>query len=540
MKRSGKSAVGASVHSFPFVRSSVLKTSVPLLLAACLFLAVSAGDSAAAGPNWLPGFPLRAGENVLLMWMPFPGAASYNLYRGETPGGPYRKIGTINMNNFMDPSVPTSKTFYYVLKPVIGGKEGEASPEVVIVGVEPMKAPRFTGHLLTAENKISLMWDSVPSAAFYNLYRSDAGKNQFNLLSSVQDTKYTDTAVQVGKGYDYRVSAVSTTNVESGRSSTYKVMIEIKKEEVKQKVLAFVKKPVKFLSNAYGDEKAEFSAPKKIDFDSKGNWYVVDGRGVVQMLDRDGNFVKMFGEGERGKPLTGSPTGLFVHRSGGDDVYVSYLFPGIVRKFNSEGKLLFEFAPGKPDERTAPNTGFDPTPTDVAVAKDGTIWVVENAYVQILQFNRNGKELKRIGLPRGNSKRDVKNRDMTVPTFIYIGPRTGNLFVSETAGQRVSIFSPQGVRLGTLGGSGTGVGNFLNPNGISASDEGDLLVVDSATGKVEVFDEDGTYKYTFHDAGKPQGRETELGTTVSSAQFKGRVAVCENLASKVSFYEITK
>jgi DNA-binding beta-propeller fold protein YncE len=541
MMREGKFAPGGSGHSFPVESACAWKRIVPVFLAVFLSLAISAGESRAAGPSWLPGFPLRAGENVLLMWMPFPGAGSYNVYRGEKPGGPYQKIGTINMNNYMDPSVPSTKTCYYILKPVIGGKEGEASPEVAIMGVEPMKAPKFTGHLLTAENKVSLAWDAVPTAAFYNLYRSDGGKGQFNLLSSVQDTKHTDTAVQVGKGYDYRVSAVSTTNVESAKSSIHKVVIEVRKEDPQQqKALTFVKKPVKFLKNVYGDEKAEFSAPKKVDFDSKGNWYVVDGRGVIQLLDRDGNFVKVFGDREPGKPLTGIPIALFVNRLAADDVYVAYLAPGIVRKFSNEGKLLLEFAPDKPDPRTAPNTGFDPAPTDVAVAKDGTIWVVENAYFQVLQFDQGGKELKRIGLPRGNRDRDPKNRDMTVPTYICIGPRTGKLFVSETAGQRVSIFSPQGARLGTLGGSGTGVGNFLNPNGISASDEGDLLVVDSAMGKVEVFDEDGTYKHTYHDAGKPQGKETERGTTVSAALFKGRIAVCENLASKVSFYGIVK
>jgi len=517
--------------------------TVAIFLAACLSLAISAGESKAAGPNWLPGFPLRAGENVLLMWMPFPGAASYNVYRGDMQGGPYKKIGSINTNNYMDPSVPSTKTCYYILKPVIGGKEGEPSQEAVIMGVEPMKAPKFTGHLLTAENKVSLVWDSVPSAAFYNLYRSDGGKGQFNLLSSVQDTKYTDSAVQVGKGYDYRVSAVSNTNVESPRSPIHKVVIEVRREEApqeQQKALTFVKKTVKFLQSVYGDDRAEFSAPKKVDFDSKGNWFVVDGRGVIQLLDNDGNFVKFFGERDPGKPLTGTPVGIFINRLAGDDVYVAYLSPGIVRKFSSEGKLLLEFAPGIPDPKLAPNTGFEPAPTDVAVARDGTIWVVENSYFQILQFDQNGKELKRIGLPRGNKDRDPKNKDMTVPTYIYIGLKTGKLFVSETAGQRVSIFSPQGVRLGTLGGSGTGVGNFLNPNGISATVEGDLLVVDSATGKVEVFDEEGTYKYTFFDAGKPKGKETELGTPVSSALFKGKIAVCENLNSKVSFYEIVK
>lgn len=541
--KNGRSAMSASGVTHSVVRTYPWKKMVAIILAACLSLGISAGESAAAGPNWLPGFPLRAVETVLLMWMPYPGAGSYNLYRGEKPGGPYQKVGTMNANNYMDPSVPSTKTYYYILKPVVGGKEGDASPEVVIMGVEPMKAPKINGHLLTAENKVSLMWDSVMSAAFYNLYRSEAGKGQFNLLSSIQDTKYTDTAVQVGKGYDYRVSAVSNTNVESPRSPIHKVVIEVRKEDPQQeqqKALTFVKKPVRFLKNVYGDEKAEFSAPKKVDFDSKGNWYVVDGRGVIQLLDQDGNFVKMFGEGEQGKRLTGFPTGLFVHRTAGDEVYVAYLSPGIVRKFNSDGKLLLEFAPGKPGARTAPNTGFDPSPTDVAAAKDGTIWVVENAYFQVIQFDQNGKELKRIGLPRGNKDRDPKNRDMTVPTYIYIGLKTGKLFVSETAGQRVSIFSPQGARLGTLGGSGTGVGNFLNPNGISESEEGDLLVVDSVTGKVEVFDEEGTYKHTYFDAGKPQGKETELGTTVSAALFKGRIAICENLASKVSFYEIVK
>src|SRR5512138_262452 len=172
--------------------------------AACAFLAVFlAAQAFAAGPSMMAGFPLRAGANVMLMWMPFPGATTYNVYRGEAPGGPYQKMAEVPMNMHTDANVPTDKSYYYVVKAVVGGKEGDPSSEVVMKGLEPIVTPKFIGDLITPDNKLALRWEANPKAAFYNLYRSESEKGEFTLLSSVQDSKFTDGKVEVGKTYYY-------------------------------------------------------------------------------------------------------------------------------------------------------------------------------------------------------------------------------------------------------------------------------------------------------------------------------------------------
>jgi hypothetical protein len=75
---------------------------------------------------------------VQLTWSPVLGAASYNVYRSEQSGGPYVKIGdtTSAYSTYLDTTVKTGTTYYYVVGPVVDGKElcmsNQASAKPVI------------------------------------------------------------------------------------------------------------------------------------------------------------------------------------------------------------------------------------------------------------------------------------------------------------------------------------------------------------------------------------------------------------------------
>ncbi|MHB8762928.1 MAG: fibronectin type III domain-containing protein, partial [Deferrisomatales bacterium] len=228
----------------------------PLVLALVLFAAAAL----AAGPAWMPGFPMRMGPNVMLMWSPIPGAASYNLYRSFEAGKLGEKAASVPMNNHMDPNVPSDKDVFYTVKAVMpGGVESDASQVATLTGLKPLDPPKWIGELY--QNKqLSIRWEAQSGAAFYNLFKAEAKAGPFALLGSVQEPKYVDTAVEEGKTYWYQVTAVDKNNVESPKAETREVLIPKAAVVVVAKTWDFVEKVMPFGGHWRG-EAVEIKGP---------------------------------------------------------------------------------------------------------------------------------------------------------------------------------------------------------------------------------------------------------------------------------------
>jgi DNA-binding beta-propeller fold protein YncE len=68
-----------------------------------------------------------------------------------------------------------------------------------------------------------------------------------------------------------------------------------------------------------------------------------------------------------------------------------------------------------------------------------------------------------------------------------------NIYISDEALQRISIFNQQGQFLGKWGTRGHGAGEFDRPAGIAFDQDGHLLVVDSRNNRVQKYTRDGQF-----------------------------------------------
>lgn len=79
----------------------------------------------------------------------------------------------------------------------------------------------------TAAYQVELDWDAPPSSGVtvsgYHVYRAPSGSTSYTLLTSsaTPSTTYTDTGVQAGSTYNYEVTSVDSSGVESSPSSVY-------------------------------------------------------------------------------------------------------------------------------------------------------------------------------------------------------------------------------------------------------------------------------------------------------------------------------
>jgi len=180
--------------------------------------------------------------------------------------------------------------------------------------------------------------------------------------------------------------------------------------------------------------------------DSKDQVYVFcRGEHPVIVFDRDGNFLRSWGEGlvSRAHAVTIGPD---------DAVWLTDDGNHTVRKFTPEGKLLLTI--GDPDNPAAPQSGRP--------------------------FNR--------------------------PTHVALCPKTGALYISDGYGNsRVHKYDPGGGYLFSWGEPGTDPGCFNLPHNIATDAEGLVYVADRENHRIQIFDAQGRYLAQWNNLHRPCG-----------------------------------
>lgn len=102
----------------------------------CLFLggvSLGCGAQGLAGKLTLSGQVIAVtGHCVNLTWNASPNAASYNIYRGTTHGGPYLRVASgVTTSTYTDDEITHDQTLYYVTTSVSGAAESRYSNETV-------------------------------------------------------------------------------------------------------------------------------------------------------------------------------------------------------------------------------------------------------------------------------------------------------------------------------------------------------------------------------------------------------------------------
>ena len=125
-------------------------------------------------------------------------------------------------------------------------------------------------------------------------------------------------------------------------------------------------------------------------------------------------------------------------------------------------------------------------PQDVAVSKNGTVYVADTWNLRIQRFNSSGTWLQSYsGLGTGGTLHSVAVDD--VDNFLYL-PKTSDGAV---------LVSPNGTVIRKYGTKGTGNGGFSNPWCVKYGFNNDLYISDGPNQLVQVFDVDGAFLRQF-------------------------------------------
>lgn len=234
-------------------------------------------------------------------------------------------------------------------------------------------------------------------------------------------------------------------------------------------------------------EHEKLTKPIGISADGLGNLYIADVTPqYIMVYDREGKFLRKIG----GPEFFDRMASVTVDKKG-ERIYVVDI-GGVtsenhrVRVFDAQsGKHLFDFG------KRGSGDGELNLPRDVAIGKDGKLYVVDGGNFRIQVFDKEGKFLKTFGQVGKTMGSFGRPKEADTDT-------DGNLYVIDSAFGNFQIFNAEGALLMFIGerSDENGPGLFMMPSGIAVDEDGRIYVVDQMFRKVDIF---RPYKLGEHD-----------------------------------------
>jgi DNA-binding beta-propeller fold protein YncE len=261
----------------------------------------------------------------------------------------------------------------------------------------------------------------------------------------------------------------------------------------------------------------QLGTPYGLAVDSKGLLFVADTKvGAVFVFNpesHDTDFIKHGVDAKFGRIF-----GLAIDDS--DRLFVSDGEYNHVLVFNPKHKLEGQFGEGVMND-----------PAGLAIDEENRfLYVANTGSDQVLVYDADTfKLLRKIGTAGKNHTLTTPG-DFSSPTNVAVD-KDGNLFVTDTMNDRVEEFDADGVYIRAFGKNGDGPGDFARPKGIAVDCDGHVWVADAMLNRLQVFTPEGELRLIVGGFGMLPGEFQALtGVTIdktnrvfTSEQFLGRV-----------------
>ena len=255
-----------------------------------------------------------------------------------------------------------------------------------------------------------------------------------------------------------------------------------------------------------------------VGFDSKGNVYAADqGVGAIFIFNPETKAVEIIKNG----------------KDAHFNLIVGLAIDDNDRIFVSDDKL-HHIAVISPKHQQDTSFGTDVLIRPGGIAIDSTnrlLYVVDTGNDVVDVFDADSfKLLRKIGKP-SNKHLASEPGLFSLPTNVAVD-KEGTVYVTDTLNDRVEIFDADGNFISTFGKNGDGPGYFARPKGIAVDSDGHIWVADSMQQRVQVFNNEGRLLIFFGELGGYPGQFQELygiaidnktNRVITSEQYQGRV-----------------
>jgi DNA-binding beta-propeller fold protein YncE len=280
-----------------------------------------------------------------------------------------------------------------------------------------------------------------------------------------------------------------------------------------------------------GTKPGDLGFPRSLAADPAGDTYVADtANDRIEVFNPVGEYLRTIGLPGRGAgPLT-APRGVAVDPTG--RLLVSDTVDNRIEVFSAESYAFSEqwsLTPGVVSSAgVAPSTGLA-SPAGIAVDPHGPVYVADEGNSRIVRLWGEGAYLGLLGGPG-----DVGGAGLAGADAVAVGGQFDQTYVADTAHNRVLVYSPEGALMAKFGAgegdgaAGSGPGAFNHPEGLALAPSGDLYVADTANNRVVELSPGGAVITAWGSKGAGNGRFNEPTSVAVSASGDVYVLDSEN------------
>lgn len=255
----------------------------------------------------------------------------------------------------------------------------------------------------------------------------------------------------------------------------------------------------------------------------KGKVFVSDSaERYIKVFDVPGARFYRIGEADPGRIL--KPLGIDVDRMG--NLYVADASARDVKVFDPEGKFVKALGGPKFFDRLSSVT-VDPDGKRIYVVDIGGV-SSEHHRVRVFDV-ASGDHVRDIG------KRGAGNGEFNLPRDVAIA-RDGRLYVVDGGNFRVQVFDAQGAFLKSFGSVGKQFGQFARPKEVAVGPDGNVYVVDAAFGNFQIFDAEGRLLLFIGDRAERDGPSKYMLPSGIYVDDDGRVYLVDQWFRKVEVF----
>ncbi len=260
--------------------------------------------------------------------------------------------------------------------------------------------------------------------------------------------------------------------------------------------------------------------PNGVAVDSKGLVYIADSKvRAIFIVNVDTGEYKMIKNGSDGnfKWLTG----LAIDDT--DRLFVSDSSLKHVLVFDANHKIEGVISEGLYD------------PGGIAIDNENRLLYVTDAeqdLVMVYDADPPYKLLRRMGKP-GTKHTSTEEGEFAKPTNVAVD-KDGNVYVADTWNNRIEIFDADGEFIRAWGKNGDGPGYFARPKGVAIDSDGHVWVADSVEDRVQVFTPEGRLLIYMGGHGLYPGQfQSLINLTIDK---KNRVLTTEQMPGRMQVF----
>ena len=188
------------------------------------FMPINAAEVHAATFNTggaVSGFAVKGydAHSVTFGWNAYAGATGYHVFRANTQGGEYTKVGRSLTTDWTRTGLTTNKTCYYKVRAFFKDSKGNVtySPFSGVIagtpyGFNAKSAPSGMKIIAKTYNSVTMAWNAFPLASGYEIYKSTSKGGSYSKIKSTTATSWNRTSLTTNKTCYYKVRAYRNEN----------------------------------------------------------------------------------------------------------------------------------------------------------------------------------------------------------------------------------------------------------------------------------------------------------------------------------------